>query len=157
MHNVFRIDQVKLSDDEDQDLKILTERLREETLGSTGPNQLGKLLIHLNKFDNAEEIYQILLLCTIKWDSFPTAYNNIGLVYENMGEHFKAFEFYHKDLEISLETLPSNHSDLQTYQENLAEARRKLLSSSILEIKCFSAHTHIFEKILTSQCIHNQI
>src|SRR6202044_1062734 len=74
MHSVFRIGQIKkhdgnnhlwqvdltLTSDNDPQLHGLTERIREETEGSTGWFRLGKLMIKLAQYKKAEELYEIL-------------------------------------------------------------------------------------------------
>jgi hypothetical protein len=75
MHTVFRIGDItrihknnplyqvelNLTADDDEQLRTLTERIREETPGKTGWQRLGKLLLKLNQFDKAEEQYKVLL------------------------------------------------------------------------------------------------
>src|SRR6202044_315265 len=74
MHSVFRIGQIKkldennrlwqvdltLTSDNDPQLHDLTECIREETEGSTGWFRLGKLMIQLAQYKQAEELYEIL-------------------------------------------------------------------------------------------------
>jgi tetratricopeptide (TPR) repeat protein len=48
-----------------------------------------------------------------------SAYNNIGLVYDDMGEYSKALSYYEKTLEISQKTLPANHPSLATSYNNI--------------------------------------
>ncbi|CAF4717250.1 unnamed protein product [Rotaria sp. Silwood1] len=43
-----------------------------------------------------------------------TSYNNIGLIYSNMGEYTKALSFYEQALHIRQNILPPNHPDLAT-------------------------------------------
>jgi hypothetical protein len=64
MHTVFRIGEInrmdknkplylvelKLTADDDEQLRILTERMREEINGATGWERLGQLLLKLNQF-----------------------------------------------------------------------------------------------------------
>jgi hypothetical protein len=47
---------LKLTADDDQELRILTERIRKELVGATGWKRLGLLLIKLSQFDKAEEL-----------------------------------------------------------------------------------------------------
>jgi hypothetical protein len=74
MHTVFRIGEIKQIDNnnrlyqvelkltsiKNQQIIALTERMREETGGSTGWHRLGMLLIKLGKFDKAEQVYKTL-------------------------------------------------------------------------------------------------
>jgi hypothetical protein len=75
MHTVFRIGEIKqidshnqlyqveltLTSDDDPQLRILTERIREEAGGGTGWQKIGQLLLKIPQFDKAEELYTILL------------------------------------------------------------------------------------------------
>ena len=49
-----------------------------------------------------------------------TSYNNIALVYDNMGEYSQALSFHQKALAIREKTLPSNHPSLATSYNNIA-------------------------------------
>ncbi|CAF4027810.1 unnamed protein product, partial [Rotaria sordida] len=46
-------------------------------------------------------------------------YNNIGLVYDKMGEHSKALEFHDKAHKIYETTLPPDHLRLATTYDNI--------------------------------------
>ena len=49
-----------------------------------------------------------------------TSYNNIGLVYDSMGEYEKALSYYEKDhWKSSQIALPPNHPDLATSYNNI--------------------------------------
>ena len=75
MHTVFRIRDVKLigendrlyqvdltlTSDDDKDLRALTNRIAEETEGSTGWDRLGQLLLQMQQPEKAEQVYTILL------------------------------------------------------------------------------------------------
>ncbi|CAF1026569.1 unnamed protein product [Adineta steineri] len=75
MHTVFRVKAIKqignktqvyqveleLTSDDDQQLRLLTDRIRKETSGSTGWKRLGNLLIKIGQFNKAEELYNVLL------------------------------------------------------------------------------------------------
>ncbi|CAF1351267.1 unnamed protein product [Adineta steineri] len=75
MHTVFRVGAIKqignnnqlyqvelqLTSDDDQQLRLLTDRIREEASSSTGWLRLGKLLLKIGQFNKAEELYSVLL------------------------------------------------------------------------------------------------
>ncbi len=54
------------------------------------------------------------------------SYYNIGLLYEEMGGYSKARSFGERALEIGQQSLPSNHSHLQIYRDNLEDIKKKL-------------------------------
>jgi tetratricopeptide (TPR) repeat protein len=57
------------------------------------------------------------------------SYNNIGVVYDNLGEYDKAFGYYFKALEIFEEVLRESHPYIQTTIENIAIVKQKLEES----------------------------
>ncbi|CAF1288052.1 unnamed protein product [Adineta steineri] len=80
MHSIFRIGDIKLTEennhvyevnltltnDNDQDLRILTDRFRHETYpNSAGQNRIGSLLIKMGQFNKAQEVFEVLLYQTI--------------------------------------------------------------------------------------------
>ena len=133
MHSVFRIGeiqkmdnnsqlyhvQLKLTADDDPQLRILTEHIRQETSGNTGWERLGSLLLKIDQFNKAEELYIILLEQTSDEDKRAFYYNQLGLVYDSMGEYEKALSSHERSLEIRKIALPPNHSDLATSYNNI--------------------------------------
>jgi hypothetical protein len=75
MHTVFRIGEItrmdknnplyqvelKLTADDDEQLRTLTKHIRDESAGATEWQRLGQLLHKLKQFDKAEELYKVLL------------------------------------------------------------------------------------------------
>jgi hypothetical protein len=76
MHTIFRIDEIKQIDDDDerlwqvelslmanddQQLHALTERIRKDTSGSTGWHRLGDFLVKLTECHKAEQVYEVML------------------------------------------------------------------------------------------------
>jgi tetratricopeptide (TPR) repeat protein len=134
MHTVFRIGEInkmdnndslyqvdlKLTADDDQELRTLTERIREEFVGATGWQRLGQLLAKLSQFDKAEELYNILLEQTSDGGEKAIYYNNLGYIQNSQGDYEKAIEYYGEALEIRQKTLPPNHPHLATSYNNIA-------------------------------------
>jgi hypothetical protein len=72
MHSIFRIGSMKqingnnrlwqvdltLTSNNDPDLHSVTERLREETNGSTGWFRLAKLMIKLDQYNQPKDLYE---------------------------------------------------------------------------------------------------
>ncbi len=126
MHSIFRIGQVKqidesdrlwqvdltLTGDNDPQLQALTERIREETQGSTGWDQLGKLMTKLGQFDRAEELYEILLQQTSNEDEEGHLYHMLGMVKSDQGKYVEAASFYEKFIKINQKILPPTHAEL---------------------------------------------
>jgi tetratricopeptide (TPR) repeat protein len=133
MHTIFRIGEItrmdknnllyqvelKLTADDDEQLRTLTKRIREETSSGTEWERFGHLLLKLNQIDKAEELYKILLEKTSN-ESDKAHYNNqIGYVKNHQGDYEKAIEYYEKALEILQKTLPSNHPNWATSYNNI--------------------------------------
>ncbi|CAF1456000.1 unnamed protein product [Adineta steineri] len=133
MHTVFRVNAMKqmdsknqlyqveleLTSDDDQQLRSLTDRIREEAGGNTGWQRLGKLLLTTGKFDKAEELYNVLLEQTSDENEKAFYYNQLGYVKDDQGDYEKAIWYYEKALEICQKTLPSNHPSLATSYNNI--------------------------------------
>ncbi|CAF4282494.1 unnamed protein product [Rotaria sp. Silwood2] len=131
MDTVFRIDHIqkldsksriyqvnlKLTSDDDQQLRELTEFIRGDDVGKTGWSRL--VYSNMGDYPKALEFYEKAL--KIAEIALPpnhrnraNSYNSIGTVYYNMGKYSKALECYdtvNKILEIAL---PCNPPDLAT-------------------------------------------
>ena len=66
-----------------QQIHSLMQHIREETQGSTGWHRLGKFLLKLGEFDEAEEIYVKLINESIEEEK-STLYHQLGLVKSGM-------------------------------------------------------------------------
>ncbi|CAF1161747.1 unnamed protein product [Adineta steineri] len=133
MHTVFRVNAIKqmnknnqlyhveleLTSDDDQQLRSLTDRIREEASGSTGWKRLGKLLLTTGQFNKAEELYNVLLAQTSDEGEKLHYYNQLGYIKHKQGDYKKAIWYYEKALEMRQKTLPSNHPDLATSYNNI--------------------------------------
>lgn len=107
-HRLFQVN-LKLTDDEDKDLRALTDRIREEiSPGSNGWHALSSLLIKLDQYEKAQQ----MLEQTNDEREKADIYHQLGLAKTNQGEYEEAIELYQKGLEIRQRTLPSNHPDL---------------------------------------------
>ncbi|CAF1382657.1 unnamed protein product [Didymodactylos carnosus] len=126
MHSTFRIGEMRKIDERvwqvqlistnnnDEQLKTLTELMRKETSGNTEYDRLGRLMIKMGEFDIAEEIYQILLDEAVGRNEKELAhiYHQIGRIKDEKGDYDQAFTFYQKTLEIKQNDLSSNQRDL---------------------------------------------
>jgi tetratricopeptide (TPR) repeat protein len=134
MHTVFRICEITpmdedlpifqveltLTNDNDKDLCVLTDHIREETfLDVEGWYRLGLLLLKVGQFDKAEEVYEILLEEATNEGAKALIYHQIGSVKNHQGEYEEAIKFFEKDLEISQKILPKDHPDLISSYNNI--------------------------------------
>ncbi|CAF1464149.1 unnamed protein product [Adineta steineri] len=134
MHTVFRVGATKqmnnknqvyqveleLTSDDDQQLRLLTDRIREEAGGNTGWKRLGNLLITIGQFDKAEQLYNVLLEQTSNKGEKQHYYNQLGYIKDEQSDYEKAIEYYEKALEIKEKTLSSNDPSLATSYNNIA-------------------------------------
>ncbi|CAF3862161.1 unnamed protein product [Adineta steineri] len=156
MHTVFRVNAIKqidnkkqlyqveleLTSDDDQQLRLLTDRIRKEADG-TGWQRLGKLLVTIGQFNKAEELYNVLLEQTLDDSEKALYYNQLGSIHRNQGDYEYAIWSHEKALEIREKTLPSNHPNLAisynnigSVYDNMGEYSRALLShGEALEIR----------------------
>ncbi|CAF1024710.1 unnamed protein product [Adineta steineri] len=123
MHTVFRVGTIKqmdnnnqlyqvelqLTSEDDQQLRLLTDRIREEAGGGSGWHRLGNLLLKIGQCNKAEELYNVLLVQTSDEDEKALCYHQLGCVKDEQGDHEKAIWYYKKSLETKQKTLPSNH------------------------------------------------
>ncbi|CAF5032533.1 unnamed protein product, partial [Rotaria sp. Silwood1] len=135
MHTVFRIGDVrkidkksplyevdlKLTADDDQQLRRLTDRIAEEIDG-TGWYRLGKLLLQIGQFDKAEELYTTLLEQASDDSSKAHIYHELGRVKWQQGQYEKEITFYEKSLKIYRKTLPEDHPSLAATYSNIGLA-----------------------------------
>ncbi|CAF1334344.1 unnamed protein product [Adineta steineri] len=155
MHTVFRVSAIKqmvnknqlyqaelqLTSDDDQQLRLLTDRIREETGGSTGWQRLGELFLAIGQLYKAEELYNVLLEQTSNESEKMLCYNQLGYVKHGQGDYEKAIWYFEKALEICQKTLPSNHPNLATSYNNIGSAYDRMGEHS----KALSSHEKALE------------
>ncbi|CAF0972193.1 unnamed protein product [Adineta steineri] len=127
MHTIFRIRDIKpmdgnnhcyqvnltLTNDNDQDLRTLTDCIRQETFSdSKGWYRLGLLLIKMGQFTKAQEVFEVLLDQTRNESDKASIYYQLGWVKCNQGEYQEALLSHEKALTIRQQSLPSDHPDL---------------------------------------------
>ncbi|CAF1008058.1 unnamed protein product [Adineta steineri] len=133
MHTVFRVGaieqmensnklyqvELQLTSDDDPQLRILTDWIREEAGSGTGWKRLGKLLFKIGQFNKGEELYNVLLEQTSDESEKAYYYASLGYANNNQGDYEKAIWYYEKTLEICQKTLPSNYPNLATLCNNI--------------------------------------
>ncbi|CAF1348007.1 unnamed protein product [Rotaria sp. Silwood1] len=132
MHTVFRIGEVrkidkksslyevdlKLTADDDQQLRRLADRIAEEIDG-TGWYRLGKLLLKIGQFDKAEELYTTLLEQASDDSDKAHIHNMLGLAKNDQGQYKEAASYYETSLKIYRKTLPEDHPSLANIYSNI--------------------------------------
>ncbi|CAF0812822.1 unnamed protein product [Adineta steineri] len=133
MHTVFRVSAIKQMDDNNQlyqvelqlisndyqQLRVFTDRIREEANDGTGWKRLGILLLKIDQFNKAEELYSVLLEQTSDEGEIVHYYNQLGFVHSKQGNYEKAIWYFEKELEIRQESFPSNDPDLAIPYNNI--------------------------------------
>jgi tetratricopeptide (TPR) repeat protein len=155
MHTVFRIGEVtkmdndnplyrvelKLTTDDDEQLRTLTERIRVETPGETEWERLGQLLLKLNQCDKAEELYKALLEQVSGDGKKALYYNCLGRVKNSQGDYEKAIGYFEQMLSICQKDLPPNHASLASLYNNIGAVYKNMGENS----KAFSFYQKALE------------
>jgi tetratricopeptide (TPR) repeat protein len=119
-HRLFQVE-LTLTSDNDKDLRVLTDYIREETFPHfEGWLRLGLVLLKMGESDKAEEVYKILLEKTSKESEKAFICQLIGLANNNLGKYKEAITLYEKSLEISEKTLPPNYPNLAMSYNNIS-------------------------------------
>ncbi|CAF0873926.1 unnamed protein product [Adineta steineri] len=136
MGTVFRIQSVEksedelwhvcltLTDDEDEQLRQLSEHVKIEigsTSGISSLMTLGLLMTTMGEINRAKEFYEIILNDPILKNDFVTivsVFNNLGVIYNELADYDKAKEYYQKSLDIYQKQFPA-YNDTATTLGNL--------------------------------------
>ncbi|CAF0903085.1 unnamed protein product [Adineta steineri] len=157
MHTVFRVNAIQhtnnnnqlyqvnleLTSDDDQQLRLLTDRIRQEAVGDSGWERLGRLLLKIGQFNKAEELYNVLLEQTSNEGKKALYYNQLGSVHYNQGDYQKAIQYLEQKLETEQKTLPSNHLHFATSYANIGTV--------YMEMREYSKALSFLEKALDIQ------
>jgi tetratricopeptide (TPR) repeat protein len=144
MHTIFRIGEIEqlqdrlwqidliLTNDDDQELRNLTEYIKLEIESGTGWQKMGQLLTKMGEFDKAIEIYNTLLetIPDITDEETITSvinnYNNIAAAYEGKGDSSTALSYYEKALQIEEKFYPDKDARLAITYNNMAVAYQSI-------------------------------
>jgi tetratricopeptide (TPR) repeat protein len=139
MHTIFRIGNIDMIDDRlcqinltltsdhDEQLKHLTDYMREKAEGCPGLHQLGALTMEMGEFNKAEEIYMTLLSMT----SHPYAkecailYHQLGCIKDDQSDLTSALAYYKQALDIYLTFRSPNDSRLAATYSNIGMVLHK--------------------------------
>ncbi|CAF0714934.1 unnamed protein product [Adineta steineri] len=144
MHTVFRVGEItqmdnndqiykvelKLTADDDEQLRELTQCISKEIGGGTGWERLGNLLLKTGHFDKAEELYKVLLEQPSSESGKASYYNNLGGVKKNQGDYDEAIKYYKQGLGIYEKTLPANHPYVAASYNNIGGVYHKMAEYS---------------------------
>ncbi|CAF4555557.1 unnamed protein product, partial [Didymodactylos carnosus] len=110
-----------LNSERDEQLKVLSKQIREETAGFTNLHTLGHLLREMGEYAKAQRYLTRLINATLPNDpAMGPLYNNIGLIYSDQGEYYQALKYYAHSLEILLKILGPSHPSVARVYNNIA-------------------------------------
>ncbi|CAF3887602.1 unnamed protein product [Rotaria sp. Silwood1] len=141
MHTVFRIGGIRgidrenrlwqvdliLTSDNDRQLQVLTEHIRQNIESGTGFQRLGALMLEMGQYDRALEVYETLLNAThLNEDQqrISSLYNQLGAIYSRKRDLGEALAHYKKSLEIKLTYLSPNDPSLSSIYSNIGSVLR---------------------------------
>lgn len=140
MNAIFRIGEIKplddnnrlwqvnltITSDNDPQLNVLTDHMREETEHTTGWHRLVPLLIRLGEFEKAEELCKTLLQTTFLDAEKASIYAELGYIYDNLSNYKQAISSYKNALQIMQEILPPNDETLASTYNNIGLAYKNI-------------------------------
>jgi len=155
MHTVFRIGEIQqitgtsrlyqvelqLTNDDDKQLRLLTNYFEEELSASTGWARLASLLLKIGEDTKAEQLYKTLLEETTDEIEKAFFYHRLGEVKFHQEDTTKDLLYFEQALAIHEKLLPPNHLFLATSYNNIA--------SSYVRIQDYSKALSFYEKSLT--------
>ncbi|CAF1432297.1 unnamed protein product [Adineta steineri] len=134
MHTVFRIGDIQpmygnnnlyqvnltLTNDNDEDLRTLSDLIRQDTFpDKEGWYRLGLLLIKMGQCNKAQEVYEVLLNQTTNESDKEHIYHQLGRIKSNQGEYSEALTYHETALAIRQQFLPPSHPDLGMSYNNI--------------------------------------
>lgn len=147
--SLFQVN-LTLPNDNDNDLRVLTNRIHEETFPhEKGWQRLGLLFNRIGQSDKAQEMFEILLEQTRDDIEKGRIYDELGLAKYNQKEYQTALTFYTKSLQIRQVSLPENHPDLCISYSNLGNTYREM-GNYDKAISSYENSFEIREKLLPS-------
>jgi tetratricopeptide (TPR) repeat protein len=157
MHSVFRIHDIKsmgenqrliqvdltlTGEDDDKDLRKLTDRIREETFPHVeGWYRLGLVLDNMGQFEKSQQVFEVLVDQATDESTKAYIYGQLGIMKRKQGEYKEAITFYEKSLEIFKKTLPTNHPNLANSYNNIGNVYKDMGEYS----KALSCHEKALE------------
>jgi tetratricopeptide (TPR) repeat protein len=161
MHTVFRIGDMKqldtrlwevnltLTDHNDQQLKCITDYIRNEIGVVKGWDRMAILMMKMGRYDKLLEIYNMLAETLSEGDSKMLEIvhtfmgNNVGIAQQSLGNYSIALSNYEKFLKMIQELRPWDHTWIANINCNIGSAHYSMAD--------FSSALLSYEKALESQ------
>ncbi|CAF3407833.1 unnamed protein product [Rotaria sp. Silwood2] len=115
---------LELTSDEDEDLRNLTEYMKQEIGGTNNLTNFGRLLIEMGELDKSEQFYKIVHYNTSLKDDPRTMamiYNDLGFIASQKNSKQQALLLYKKALDIGHERFPLLDPQLSPIFNNIGE------------------------------------
>ncbi|CAF0804013.1 unnamed protein product [Adineta steineri] len=128
-----RLQEVHLSliNEKDKDHIALMNYIRQENNSEKdGWYRFGAVLIKMNRFDKAEQVYQLLLEETKDMNKKASIYEQLGWIEDKQEKYSEAIIFYEKALIIYQQNPAINQLDLANLYYSIATAYSKIENSS---------------------------
>ncbi|CAF4426296.1 unnamed protein product [Rotaria socialis] len=139
MHTVFRVVEIKqmaensrlwevhlaITDDNDPQLSTLTSRIKQEINGE-GWDRMGKLMLKVGHFDQAEELYNELLKNASTDSDRANIYYMLGILKDQQGKYPEAAKFNKKSLEIDGKLLPEDDTSVASTYRNIGSVYKNM-------------------------------
>ncbi|CAF3118239.1 unnamed protein product [Rotaria socialis] len=133
MHTVFRTGEIqtfpdndylyqvelKLTSDDDEQLRQLTGSIRKEAAGTTGWARLGNLLLAIGQLEKAEELYNTLLEQAVTDVDKVVFYHQLGVMKYHQRRYEDAVSFYEKSNKLMVQIRPANDPAVATSYNNI--------------------------------------
>ncbi|CAF1609432.1 unnamed protein product, partial [Rotaria magnacalcarata] len=103
----------------DPQLAGLTDYIKEEVQGSNGWYRMGKLMLQVGHFDQAEELYNELLNGASTDSNRAFIYHMLAIMKNRQGKYPEAVEFYEKSLKIYEQIRSPNDPELASTYNNI--------------------------------------
>lgn len=122
MHTVFRVMDVKqvtnnnrlwkvqltITNEDDPDIRILTNSIKNELCGSTGWHRMGHLMFQLGDFNQGEVFYNQLLKSDSSDSDKAFIWHMLGMMKHEQGEYEEAVKLFEASVEIQLKSISAD-------------------------------------------------
>jgi tetratricopeptide (TPR) repeat protein len=118
--------QLKLTSDDDQQLRCFTEGFEKDIESTEGWYRIGRLLMQVNQLDRAIKVFSDLLNRAPDEKERATYFLSIASAYDSRGEYPKSLSTFETALAIREKALPANHPNLATTYNNVGSVYYKM-------------------------------
>ncbi|CAF1495735.1 unnamed protein product [Rotaria sp. Silwood1] len=127
-HHLWYVDLILTNDDDDEQLRQLTEQMRQITCGSTRLERLGALMIEMGESNKAQEMYETMLETACNTDVKENAelHHQLGYVFDQKGELDRALLHYRESFKLHLTFVSPDDPCMSTIYSNIGSVLHDL-------------------------------